>query len=100
MIPGLKFADVTYCQRQGFFRYFRTMTCSSLIESGLWSRDALEWQVSHMERYSVRAAYIHKVEFIDERKLMLQWWAYFMDAHREKGITPFDYAQINRGYGE
>ncbi|HAV8874453.1 TPA: tyrosine-type recombinase/integrase, partial [Escherichia coli] len=37
---------------------FRTMACSSLIESGLWSRDAVERQMSHMERNSVRAAYI------------------------------------------
>jgi hypothetical protein len=50
------------------------MACSSLIESGLWSKDAVERQMSHMERNSVRAAYIHKAEFIDERKLMLQWW--------------------------
>ena len=76
---------------------FRTMACSSLIESGLWSRDAVERQMSHMERNSVRAAYVHKAEFIDERKLMLQWWADFLDANREKGITPFDYAKINQG---
>lgn len=76
---------------------FRTMACSSLIESGLWSRDAVERQMSHMERNSVRAAYVHKAEFIDERKLMLQWWADFLDANRENGITPFDYAKINQG---
>lgn len=76
---------------------FRTMACSSLIESGLWSKDAVERQMSHMERNSVRAAYIHKAEHLDERKLMLQWWADFLDANREKGITPFDYAKINRG---
>lgn len=76
---------------------FRTMACSSLIESGLWSRDAVERQMSHMERNSVRAAYIHKAEHLDERKLMLQWWADFLDANRESGITPFDYAKINRG---
>ncbi|EAC1014335.1 DUF4102 domain-containing protein [Shigella boydii] len=79
---------------------FRTMACSSLIESGLWSKDAVERQMSHMERNSVRAAYIHKAEHLDERKLMLQWWADFLDANREKGITPFDYAKINRGNGE
>ncbi len=39
---------------------FRTMACSSLVESGLWSRDAVERQMSHMARNSVRAAYIHK----------------------------------------
>ncbi|SLM61596.1 MULTISPECIES: tyrosine-type recombinase/integrase [Dickeya] len=70
---------------------FRTMACSSLIESGLWSRDAVERQMSHMERNSVRAAYIHKAEHLDERKLMLQWWADFLDANREKAVSAFDF---------
>ena len=73
---------------------FRTMACSSLIESGLWSK-AVERQMSHMERNSVRAAYIHKAEHLDERKLMLQWWADFLDSNREKSISPFDFAKIN-----
>lgn len=72
---------------------FRTMACSSLIESGLWSRDAVERQMSHMERNSVRAAYIHKAEHLDERRLMLQWWADFLDANREKAVSPFDFAK-------
>lgn len=75
---------------------FRTMACSSLIESGLWSRDAVERQMSHMERNSVRAAYIHKAEHLDERKLMLQWWADFLDANREKAVSPFDFAKFGR----
>ncbi|EMJ9773698.1 MULTISPECIES: tyrosine-type recombinase/integrase [Proteus] len=74
---------------------FRTMACSSLIESGLWSRDAVERQMSHQERNSVRAAYIHKAEHLDERRLMLQWWADFLDANREQAISPFDYAKVN-----
>lgn len=75
---------------------FRTMACSSLIESGLWSRDAVERQMSHMERSSVRAAYIHKAEHLDERKLMLQWWADFLDTNREKSMSPFDFAKLGR----
>lgn len=75
---------------------FRTMACSSLIESGLWSRDAAERQMSHMERNSVRAAYIHKAEHLDERRLMLQWWADFLDANREKAVSPFDFAKITK----
>lgn len=72
---------------------FRTMACSSLIESGLWSRDAVERQMSHMERNSVRAAYIHKAEHLDERRLMLQWWADFLDANREREISPYDFGK-------
>jgi integrase len=74
---------------------FRTMACSSLIESGIWSKDAVERQMSHQERNSVRASYIHKAEHLDERRLMLQWWADFLDANRESATSPFDYAKIN-----
>ncbi|EJF2227214.1 integrase arm-type DNA-binding domain-containing protein [Salmonella enterica] len=74
---------------------FRAMACSSLIESGLWSKDAVERQMSHQERNGVRAAYIHKAEFLDERRLMLQWWADFLDANTEKSVSPFDFAKIN-----
>ncbi|HHA1295133.1 TPA: tyrosine-type recombinase/integrase [Enterobacter ludwigii] len=73
---------------------FRTMACSSLIESGLWSKDAVERQMSHQERNSVRAAYIHKAEHLGERRLMVQWWADYLDLNREKGISPFDFAKI------
>lgn len=73
---------------------FRTMACSSLIESGLWSKDAVERQMSHQERNSVRAAYIHKAEHIEERRLMVQWWADYLDANREKGVSPFDFAKL------
>ena len=72
---------------------FRTMACSSLIESGIWSKDAVERQMSHQERNSVRPSYIHQVEHLDERRLMLQWWADFLDANWEKGVSPFDFAK-------
>ena len=74
---------------------FRTMACSSLIEWGLWSRDAVERQMSHQERNSVRAAYIHKAEHLGERRLMLQWWADYLDANMQEVISPFDYAKTN-----
>ncbi|MGO2145746.1 MAG: tyrosine-type recombinase/integrase [Serratia bockelmannii] len=72
---------------------FRAMACSSLIESGLWSRDAVERQMSHQERNSVRAAYIHRAEHLDERRLMLQWWADFLEVNNESPISPYDYAK-------
>ncbi|MDM3422925.1 integrase arm-type DNA-binding domain-containing protein [Citrobacter sp. Cb025] len=74
---------------------FRTMACSSLIESGLWSKDAVERQMSHQERNSVRAAYIHKAAHLGERRLMVQWWADYLDVNREKGVSPFDFAKVN-----
>ncbi len=71
---------------------FRTMACSALIESGLWSRDAVERQMSHQERNSVRAAYIHKAEHLEERKLMLQWWADYLEACKVETLTPYNFA--------
>ncbi|MNH02709.1 Prophage CP4-57 integrase [compost metagenome] len=76
---------------------FRAMACSALVESGLWSKDAVERQMSHQERNSVRAAYIHKAEYIEERRLMVQWWADYLDANREKHITPYDFARVGEG---
>lgn len=71
---------------------FRAMACSALIECGLWSKDAVERQMSHQERNSVRAAYIHKAEHLDERRLMVQWWADYLDANCERVIRPFEFA--------
>lgn len=71
---------------------FRAMACSALVESGLWSRDAVERQMSHQERNNVRAAYTHKAEHLPERRLMLQWWADYLDNCRTGFITPYEFA--------
>lgn len=39
----------------------------------------------------MRAAYIHKAEHLEERRLMVQWWADYLDVNREKWISPFNY---------
>ncbi|MCV8263842.1 site-specific integrase, partial [Escherichia coli] len=68
---------------------FRAMACSALMESGLWSQDAVERQMSHQERNSVRAAYIHKAEYLEARKAMMQWWSDYLNACRETYIPPY-----------
>lgn len=71
---------------------FRTLACSALIESGLWSEDAVELQMSHKESNSVRAAYTHKAKHLEQRRLMLQWWADFLDANSNDMVRPFEFA--------
>lgn len=61
---------------------FRTLACSALIESGIWQEDVVELQMSHMEKNNIRAAYTHKAKHLEQRHLMLQWWADFQDANR------------------
>lgn len=72
---------------------FRTMARGALGESGLWSDDAIERQLSHSERNNVRAAYIHTSEHLDERRLMIQWWADFLDVNRQNSISAYDFAK-------
>ncbi|EIN2096239.1 integrase arm-type DNA-binding domain-containing protein [Salmonella enterica] len=71
---------------------FRAMACSALSESGLWSKEAIEKQMSHQERNSVRAAYIHMAEYLEERIAMMQWWADYIDANDSGYISPYQFA--------
>ena len=72
---------------------FRTMARGALGESGLWSDDAIELQLSHTERNNVRAAYIDTSDNLDDRRLMVQWWADYLQMNIKKSITPYDYAK-------
>jgi integrase len=54
------------------------MTSTLLNEQG-WNRNAIERQLAHAERNSVRAAYNY-AEFMPERKKMMQAWADYLDA--------------------
>ncbi|MGK3496174.1 tyrosine-type recombinase/integrase [Citrobacter youngae] len=75
---------------------FRAMACSALMESELWSRDAVERQMSHQERNSVRAAYIHHAEHLDARKTMMQWWSDYLDVSRDGYVAPYIYARQHK----
>jgi integrase len=68
---------------------FRAMACSALMESGLWAQDAVERQMSHQERNSVRATYIHKAQYLDARKAMMQWWSDYLEACKGSYVPPY-----------
>ena len=71
---------------------FRAMACSALLESGQWSKDAIERQMSHKERNGVRAAYIHLAEFIAQRQQMVQWWADWLDSCKNHYVPPHEFS--------
>lgn len=48
--------------------------------------------MSYKKSNSVRAAYTHKAKHLDQRRLMLQWWADFLDANRDEMVRPFEFA--------
>lgn len=68
---------------------FRTMACSALLESSIWSQDAVERQMSHQERNSVPQAYIHRAEHLEARKAMMQWWSDYLDTCRKSYVPPY-----------
>ena len=59
---------------------FRAMA-STILNEKSWSRDAIERQLAHSDRDSVRAAY-HRGQHLDERRRMMQWWADYLDSLR------------------
>src|SRR5690606_33307834 len=67
---------------------FRNTASSILNEQG-FNPDAIERQLSHMERNGVRAAYIHHARFMEDRQEMMQWWADYLDRERQAfgGVT-------------
>jgi integrase len=56
---------------------FRSMASTLLNEQG-WNADAIERQLAHGERNSVRAAYNY-AEYLPERRKMMQAWADYLD---------------------
>ena len=57
---------------------FRSMASTLLNEQG-WHRDAIERQLAHAERDSVRAAYNY-AEHLPERRKMMQHWSDYLNA--------------------
>ncbi len=44
----------------------------------------------------MRAAYIHRAEHIEERRLMVQWEADYLDVNRISPITAYAYARKSK----
>ena len=60
---------------------FRATASSILNEQGL-NPDAIERQLSHVDRNQVRSAYTHHARYLAERREMMQWWADYLDSMR------------------
>ena len=60
---------------------FRSVFSTIANESGLWSPDAIERALAHVDKNSVRAAY-NRGGYLEERRKLMQWWADYIDAAR------------------
>jgi integrase len=71
---------------------FRSMASTILNEQG-WTPDAIERQLAHVEKSSVRAAYNY-AEHLPERRRMMQAWADYLDALKAGAkVTPIHRAK-------
>lgn len=73
---------------------FRATASSALNESGLWNSDAIERQLAHEEGNKVRAAYIHKAEFLEERVNLMQWWGDYLHSIEHGKIVPAKFSLV------
>jgi integrase len=61
---------------------FRSMASTLLNEQG-WNRDAIERQLAHSERNSIRAAYNY-AEHLPERRRMMQAWSDYLETLKRR----------------
>jgi integrase len=61
---------------------FRSMASTLLNEQG-WNRDAIERQLAHTERNSIRAAYNY-AEHLPERRRMMQAWSDYLHTLKKR----------------
>lgn len=66
---------------------FRATASVHLNESGKWNADAIERQLAHEEKNAIRAAYMKKAEFWDERVQMMKFYADWLDCIRLRGTN-------------
>lgn len=75
---------------------FRATASSILNETG-FNPDAIERQLAHKERNSVRAAYTYHARYLDERRTMMQWWADYLDEMRASGKVVPLFSKVANG---
>lgn len=70
-----------YLERLGYGGKFSAhgfrATASTILNAKLYSPDAIEWQLSHMDRDLTRRSY-NRAEYMPERTAMMQEWADFV----------------------
>lgn len=66
---------------------FRAMARSALGEAG-FTKDALEKQMSHEQEKDEVEAYTHLAEYLQERRIIMQWWSDYIDYSMEHGYIP------------
>lgn len=74
---------------------FRALARSALAEMSLFSKEALEKQMSHKEKNAVVDAYTHIAEYLEERrKIMSVWSSWLGSIENGEYVTPYLYGKF------
>lgn len=73
---------IGYTRDQHTAHGFRSTASTILNESGIFSADAIEMQLSHQDINTIRRVY-NRAAYWDERVRMMQWWADLLDTLRD-----------------
>ncbi len=86
-----------YAKEEISFHGFRALARSALGEMSIFSRDALEKQMSHQERDDTVGAYTHVAEYLEERKQIMKVWSDWLDyIENHDYLTPHEYSEKYR----
>lgn len=86
-----------YAKEEISLHGFRALARSALGEMSLFSRDALEKQMSHQERDDTVGAYTHVAEYLEERKQIMKVWSDWLDyIENHDYLTPHEYSKHYR----
>ena len=72
---------------------FRGMARGALGLSGLFDRDAIERQMSHKSDNEVEWAYTHHIDFMEERKILMEWWSEYLEINHAQYISPQEFRE-------
>lgn len=86
-----------YAKEEISFHGFRALARSALGEMSIFSRDALEKQMSHQERDDTVGAYTHVAEYLEERKQIMKVWSDWLECiENHDYLTPHEYSKKYR----
>jgi integrase len=60
---------------------------STILHENDFDEKHIEMQLGHQRRDKVAAAYDH-AKYLPQRKVMMQWWADYLDEQLAKGKSP------------
>jgi integrase len=66
---------------------FRALFSTWANESGVYQRDAIERQLSHVDKNVIRRSY-NRAEYLEEREKLMQDWGDFVTASLADNVTP------------